>query len=145
MADLPKELFEIGRPNSKRKYFFINIYGKEESIDLRFGDKLLNFLRCPLDGDYIVSYRDKQNKNKNKETIEKCPACKNFFEGDPESVVRYLDKSYAFSLKEKVRGLKENTGNLGRIRSLERILELLKNPNNNVKQANLQNQSYSAR
>ncbi len=46
MADLSKELFEIGSPDFKRKYHFIDIYENKSSVELDFGDRLSLIQKC---------------------------------------------------------------------------------------------------
>jgi len=130
MADLPKELFDIGNPKVKRTYYFINIYGEKSSVDLDFGDRLSN-LTCPLDGANIVHYAGDPH------TVDICPACSEAFEGNDEAVVRYLDKWYSPQLKERIRGIK------AKLNQLEHILKLLDDPSNPIKKANKNHEAYN--
>jgi DNA-directed RNA polymerase subunit M/transcription elongation factor TFIIS len=130
MADLPKELFNIGHPDIKREYHFININGEEEDVELNFGDSL-SFVICPLDGAHIVHYSGDPH------TVDECPACKRHFEGNEESVVKYVDNYFIPTLKENIKNIKKG------LNYLEKILELAENPNNEIKKANKNNEAYN--
>jgi hypothetical protein len=124
MADLPKELFEIGTPDKKRVYYFTNIYGKKDSVELDFGDRL-SYRRCILDGAYIVAY------SADPHTVAECPACKHDFEGTNEEATNYLKNYFIPNTKDDITRLKTE------LNLLEKLLKLAENPENSIRKENL--------
>jgi len=130
MTNLPEELFTVGNSSDKREYYFINLDGKEESVELDFGDRLSK-IKCPLDGANLIIY------NGDPHTVIECPACRKQLNINEELNLKYLNDSILLDAKSKISVLKEET------KKLERIVELAENPNNSIKEANISNEIYS--
>ena len=91
----------------------------------------MSFIRCPLDGAHIVHYSGDPH------TVNECPACQKYFEGNEDSVVRYVDKSFKWVINKNINKLKE------KLNYLEKILDLAENPNNEIKKANMNHEAYN--
>jgi hypothetical protein len=131
MTNLPEELFTAGNSSDKREYYFINLDGKEESVELDFGDRLSK-TKCPLDGANLVIY------NGDPHTIIECPACREHFENDYTSDILYIKNSKIIPRLEINLTVLKN-----KINHLEQLLKLAKDSNNSIKEANISNEIYS--
>jgi hypothetical protein len=130
MTKLPKELFGTGNQVTKRKYYFIDLNGEQNFVELDFGDKLSD-KKCVLDGANIVVYSGDTH------TISECPVCHEQFEGNEEYVKKRIENNFIPNTKEQIIRLKE------KLSYLEKILSLAENSNNNIKEKNLNNEIYN--
>jgi hypothetical protein len=129
MVDLPEELFENGSPDKKREYFFINLEGKGDCVELNFGDRLSS-KKCLLDGANLVIYAGDPH------TVIECPACRTSFSGY-DLARKYIERDFIPETKSKLNNLKKE------VNYLEKMLNLAEYPNNEIKKANLENEAYN--
>lgn len=121
MKELPKKLFDTVDFGKERRYYFINLKGEQDYVELRDIDQLTT-KTCPIDGTYIV------NRGGDPHGVAECPACGEGFEGREEMILKRIKRSYN-QLKEEAD-------------RLEKIIELAENPDNEIKKANLHHKAY---
>jgi len=114
MTDLTQELFNMGKPGVKRKYYFIDAYGRKGDVELGQGDRL-SPRRCILDRSNLVIYKGHSDND------GECPACKECFEGSEELIIKYIENHFMPYTKSKIKELKE------RLNHLEGALKIAEN------------------
>lgn len=128
MGEVPAELFELG--DKKREYWYINPKGEEDFVILG-ADDILTKKRCLLDGVYMISYRGDLHN------VLECPACHKLgFDMNVNTAKEISDKVIPY-LKCRTERLKEE------INHLEALLKLAENPDNTIRQLNLENSLYN--